>query len=244
MSRLLFTIKYDGSKYHGWQVQSNGVTVQQTVQDALESVLGTRVNVTGCSRTDSGVHANMFCFHSDIVCNIPNERFPAAINAHLPNDIAVLSCETVDSEFHARYSCKGKNYIYKIYDSDVRDPFKYGYAFHYKGNIDEVIMNDAAKHFVGKHDFSAFCSSGSSVEDTVRTVTECGVLRDGDVVTVNVSADGFLYNMVRIIVGTLIEVSEGKINIADLDYIIKSCQRNNAGRTAPACGLYLNEVFY
>lgn len=244
MSRLLFTIKYDGGNYHGWQVQNNGVTVQQTVQDALEAVLGRRVNVTGCSRTDSGVHANMFCFHSDIDCNIPIDRFPAALNAHLPDDIAVIACQRVPDDFHARYSCKGKNYIYKIYDSEVRNPFKKGYAFYYKSKLNVDLMNLAAKCFIGKHDFSGFCSAGSSVTDTVRTITECKVIRDGDIVTVSVSADGFLYNMVRIIVGTLIEVSEGKIKTDDVDGIIASCNRNKAGRTAPACGLYLNKVYY
>ncbi len=244
MSRLLFTIRYDGGNYHGWQVQNNGVTVQKTVQNALESVIGTHVSVTGCSRTDSGVHANMFCFHTDIKCSIPINRFPAALNAHLPNDIAVISCKEVDDNFHARYSSVGKNYVYRIYDSDIRDPFFNGYAYHYKGKLNADLMNHAALHFIGEHDFAGFCSSGSSVEDTVRNVSECNVFRNGDIVTVNVSANGFLYNMVRIIVGTLIEVSEGKISPDDLTGIIASCDRNSAGRTAPACGLYLNEVFY
>ena len=162
----------------------------------------------------------------------------------LPDDIAVIACQRVPDDFHARYSCKGKNYIYKIYDSEVRNPFKKGYAFYYKSKLNVDLMNLAAKCFIGKHDFSGFCSAGSSVTDTVRTITECKVIRDGDIVTVSVSADGFLYNMVRIIVGTLIEVSEGKIKTDDVDGIIASCNRNKAGRTAPACGLYLNKVYY
>ena len=244
MSRLLFAVKYDGGSYHGWQVQPNGVTVQQTVQDALESVLGKRVGVTGCSRTDSGVHANMFCFHSDVDTNIPPERLTAALNVNLPDDIAILWCKAVDDDFHARYSCKGKNYIYKIYDANVRDPFLRGYALHYKRPLNAELMNEAAQRFIGMKDFAAFCASGSSVADTVRTVTDCTVRRDNGLVTVSVSANGFLYNMVRIIVGTLLEVSEGKISIGELDDIISSCDRSRAGRTAPAYGLYLNEVFY
>ncbi len=244
MSRILFTIKYCGSNYHGWQVQPNGITVQQTVQAALEAVFGKHINVTGCSRTDAGVHANMFCFHSDIDSSIPIERLPSALNASLPSDIAVLSCNVVDDDFHARYSCKGKNYIYKIYDSSIRDPFKNGYAFHYRCRLNENLMNIAAKHFIGTHDFAGFCSAGSSITDTVRTVSECNVSREGDLVTVSISADGFLYNMVRIIVGTLIEISEGKISIDDIDSIILSKKRCRAGRTAVAHGLYLNKVYY
>ncbi len=244
MMRLLFTIKYCGTNYHGWQVQDNGITVQQTMQDALEKVVGSRVGITGCSRTDSGVHANMFCFHSDINCTIPIERFPTALNANLPNDIAVIGCQKVADDFHARYSCRGKNYIYKIYDSPVRDPFSDGFALHYKGKLNAELMNCAAKRFLGKHDFLGFCSSGSSVADTIRTITECNVLRNGDSVTVSISADGFLYNMVRIIVGTLIEVSEKKISSDELPRIILNANRSEAGRTAPACGLYLNQVFY
>lgn len=244
MSRLLFSIRYDGGNYHGWQVQSNGVTVQQTVQDALQSVLGTRVNVTGCSRTDAGVHANMFCFHSDINSEIPIERFPSALNANLPDDISVLSCSHVSDDFHARYSCTGKNYIYKIYDSSIRNPFMRNYMLYHKGKLDAELMNNAARHFIGTHNFIGFCSSGSSVSDTVRTVNECRVMRDGDVINVSVSANGFLYNMVRIIVGTLIEVSEGKIDVENIPKIISSCDRSKAGRTVPAHGLFLNEVYY
>lgn len=244
MRRLLFTICYDGSNYHGWQVQPNGVTVQQKVQEALQSVTSENCSVTGCSRTDSGVHANMFCFHTDVNCNIPAERFALALNSVLPDDISATDCKEVSSDFHARYDCKGKNYIYKIYDGHIRDPFVNKFAYHHKGALDENLMDKAAKFFVGEHDFVGFCSTGSSVVDTVRTVTECSVKRNGREIEVSITANGFLYNMVRIIVGTLVDVSDGRIDCNSVADIINSKKRDMAGQTAPAHGLYLNRVYY
>jgi tRNA pseudouridine38-40 synthase len=242
--RLLFTIRYDGTAYHGWQVQNNALTVQQLVQDALERVLGERVPVTGCSRTDTGVHAEMFCFHTDVGSDIDCERLVSAINAHLPDDIAAYDCREVAGDFHARYSCSGKRYIYRFYDGRQRNPFLMRYTARVNGRLDEARMNEAAAHFVGRHDFIGFCSAGSSVEDTVRTVSEAKVERQGDVVIFTVAADGFLYNMVRIMAGTLLEVSSGKTQPADMPQIIASRERERAGATAKAQGLTLAEVFY
>ena len=245
MPRRLLTIKYDGTDYCGWQIQNNGVTVQKTVQTALESVVGELKNgVTGCSRTDSGVHANMFCLHFDTDYNISDDKLVSALNAKLPFDISALYCRGVPEDFHARYSCTGKNYIYKIYNSAVRDPFKYKYYLQVNRRIDEAMLDKACKAFVGTHDFIGFCSTGSSVKTTVRTVTECSVTRNADDVIFSISADGFLYNMVRIIVGTLLDVSAGKIRVCDLPDIIDSRNRNRAGATAKPHGLYLNKVFY
>lgn len=245
MARRLMTIKYDGSAYCGWQVQPNGVSVQSTVQKALGCVLGAPApDVTGCSRTDSGVHADMFCFHFDTDSVIDNERIVMAVNSYLPDDIAAISCRTVPDDFHARYSSTGKTYIYKIHNSKIRDPFKYKYSLQFGRNIDVKLLDKACKAFVGTHDFRGFCSAGSSVTDTVRTVTECSVTRDGDDVTVKVTANGFLYNMVRIIVGTLLEVAVGKIDADELPDIIGSGERNRAGATARPHGLYLEKVHY
>ncbi len=244
MRRLLFTIKYDGTNYHGWQVQPNGITVQQCVQDALESVTGVRSAVTGCSRTDAGVHANMFCFHTDTDSPIPENKFILALNSHLPGDIVVIDCKEVESDFHARYNCKGKNYIYRIYDGYICDPFLDRYYYHHKGALNAELMNETAKHFVGTHDFNGFCSVGSSVVNTIRTISSCSVKREGKEIIFSVSADGFLYNMVRIIVGTLIDVSDGRISSDDIPSIIESADRDRAGQTAPAIGLFLNEVYY
>lgn len=244
MRRLLFTLCYDGTNYHGWQVQPNGITVQECVQNAFEAVTGERCPITGCSRTDAGVHAKMFCFHTDTSCNIPTERFAFALNSVLPEDISIIDCKEVAADFHARYACKGKTYVYRIYDSHLRDPFLKGYAYHHKGLLDAELMDKAAKAFIGTFDFAGFCSAGSSVHDTVRTVTECSVERNGREINFSITADGFLYNMVRIIVGTVIDVANGRIEINDLPQIIQSKDRYLAGQTAPAHGLYLSKVYY
>lgn len=244
MSRRLLTIKYDGSAYCGWQVQNNGKSVQSAVQEALTSIIGKLDGIVGCSRTDAGVHANMYCLHFDYDGDIPNERLVLAMNSRLPYDISAVDCSDVPNDFHARYSCKAKNYIYKIHNSHLRDAFKHKYYLQVNRRLDERKLDLAAKEFIGTYDFSAFCSSGSSVGSTIRTVTDCSVTRVGDDVIISITADGFLYNMVRIIVGTLLEVADGKIDVRDIKGIINSKDRNRAGVTAKAHGLYLNKVYY
>ena len=245
MQRYLLTIKYDGTAYCGWQVQPNAVSVQSTVQKALIELTGEPwLCVTGCSRTDSGVHANMFCLHFDSDTTIPPERIPFALNTKLPDDICAVECVIVPNDFHARYSSLGKTYIYKIYNSKTPDPFKYKYYLQIDRHIDENILNKACSFFIGTHDFKGFCSVGSSVIDTVRTVSDCHAERHGDDVIISITANGFLYNMVRIIVGTLLEVELGKIDINDLPSIIDSTNRDLAGPTAKAHGLYLEKVHY
>ncbi len=245
MRNLLITICYDGTDYHGWQVQPNGITVQQAVQDAIEKILSKRENIVGCSRTDSGVHANNFCFNMKTESDINSYRLIGALNAVLPDDIAVKDCVEVTLDFHARYDCQGKEYIYKIWNSPFKNPFLQDRYLHYKREIDVDVLNKAAKAFEGEHDFSAFCASKTTVsDDFVRNVEYFTVERNEEEVFFKVKADGFLYNMVRIMVGTLLEVNEGKIDASDLPEIIASLDRNTAGRTAPAHGLYLNRVFY
>lgn len=244
MRNLLLRLMYDGTNYHGWQVQPNGVTVQEKLQDALEQILGVREKVTGCSRTDAGVHARDFC------CNIRTEstvdcyRLMGSLNAVLDDDICVKSCTQVADDFHARYDCLGKRYVYRVWNASYKNPFLTNYSYHYKNKLDADLLNAQAQAYVGTHDFSGFCSSGSSVEDTVRTVKMFSVERNGDEVLFTVEADGFLYNMVRIMVGTLIEISENRIEIDTLNDIIDSRDRFRAGRTAPAQGLYLDKVYY
>lgn len=244
MRNLLLTISYDGSAYHGWQVQQNAVTVEEVFQDAWEKINGKRENVVGCSRTDAGVHANMFCLNVRTETALGCEKLVTALNAVLPFDIAVKACREVPYEFHARYDCKSKEYIYRILNSPVRSPFLNGKVWHYKPRLDEELLNTAAQGFLGEHDFSAFCASGSSVEDNHRTVLHAGVRREGDEVIFTVEADGFLYNMVRIMVGTLIGVAQGKIGADEIPEIIESKNRERAGVTAPPEGLYLNAVNY
>lgn len=240
--RLL--LRYDGSHYHGWQVQPNGITVQQVLQDAVEKLTGSRPGITGCSRTDAGVHALMFCCALFTDSAIPPERVPAALNAHLPRDVAVYECRLVPPSFHPRYDARGKRYIYRIWNHPARNPFWEGYACHYGKRLDEAAMAASAAALVGTHDFAAFCAAHSSVEDTVRTLRTCTALRQGDMVEIRVEGDGFLYNMVRIIAGTLLDMQAGRLAPDSMKRILKSRDRSQAGRTAPACGLYLEHVFY
>ncbi len=244
MRNLLLTISFDGTAYHGWQVQDNAVTVQQTLQDALEQICSRRDNVVGCSRTDAGVHANMYCCNIRTEHPIPCDKLVTALNAVLPRDIAVLDCKEVDFDFHARYDCKSKEYIYRIWNSPNKNPFLYNYSLHYKYPLDEEFLSSQAKQFIGTHDFSSFCAAGSSVEDTVRTVMNASVERNGDEVIFRVEADGFLYNMVRIMTGTLIDISRGRLPENSIPQIIEAKNRFAAGYTAPARGLYLNKIHY
>ena len=244
MANYLLTLMYDGRAFHGWQVQKNAPTVQQCLQDAIEQILSVRENVTGCSRTDSGVHANMFC------CNVRTDKvgdiktFKKSLNAVLPDSVAVTDIAVADDDFHARYSCKMKEYEYLIYNADYISPFYVGRALHYPYNLDVELINRNAQSFVGTHDFSAFCASGSSVEDKTRTVKYISFEKNSDIASLKICADGFLYNMVRIIVGTLLDINSHKIADGSIPSIIDSKDRANAGFTADGCGLYLNKVFY
>ena len=251
MRNIVLHLAFDGARYHGWQVQENAVSVQKTVQDAIERVFHTRLGLTGCSRTDAGVHANDYvcCFRTE--ATIPPISIARAINTKLPADIAVRDCHEVDAAFHPRYSALGKEYIYKICDAQFRDPFLRDYALYYWKKLDSTLLNEAATRFLGKHDFAAFCSAGSTtghrpeeISDTVRTIYAAEVIRDGDLVQFRVHGDGFLYNMVRIMVGTLLFVAQGRLSPADIAAVITSGDRRRAGPTAPAHALYLNHVFY
>lgn len=244
LKRMLLTISYDGTAYHGWQVQQNAVTVQSVLCEALAEILKTKVLVTGTSRTDAGVHAKEFTCHFDCPENIPNQAFLKGLNSVLPNDIAVTDCRQVENDFHARYNAKGKTYCYNIYNSVKKDPFKSRYAWQIERPLDIDKMNEFAKTIIGTHDFCAFSSSGRTVEDTVRTITECRVEKRGDDIRLVVTADGFLYNMVRIIAGTAVAVSDGKVLCQDIPDIIEKKERDRLGVTAPANALFLEKVHY
>lgn len=242
--KLLLKIRYNGASFVGWQVQKNGKSVQEQMQDAIEQIFGTRVGVTGCSRTDSGVHAMEYCLCFDPPRPMELRRIPFALNSVLPESVSVLSCREVPQDFHPRYHAVAKEYIYRFFDSPYPDPFKNGLAFHERKGLDVARMDRAAKCFLGTHDFKGFMSTGSKIEDTVRTIYYSGVERHGEDVIFRVVGDGFLYNMVRIIVGTLLDIQRGKIEKGSISQIIESRNRDNAGVTAEACGLYLNKVYY
>lgn len=242
---LLVTISYSGKDFHGWQIQKNALTVQEVFQNALIKIIGDDFDVKGCSRTDSGVHANMYCITLRTHHPIEAQRIKAALNRFLPMSIVVLDAKEVDKEFHARYSCKSKQYIYKIWNNEVRNPFLDGYAFYYRYPIDEELLDKAAQQYVGSHDFTSFCTIDNREKgNMIRTVKSCSVKREGSLVTFTVEADGFLYNMVRIMVGTLLRVQQGKIAPNEISTIIEKKDRKFAGPTAQACGLYLNKVNY
>ena len=245
LRNLLLTISYCGNHYHGWQIQENALTVQEVFQNALYDIIHERPDIKGCSRTDSGVHANRYCISMKITHPITNDHLMMALNRYLPDDVAVLSVEDVDEDFHARYSCKGKEYVYQLWNSRVRNPFLHERALHYRYPIDVEMLNKEAQALVGKHDFTSFCTLDKRDKgDFTRDVRYFRVERDGDLVTFTVAADGFLYNMVRIMVGTLLAISQGRIKSGSLPDILSAEDRSKAGPTAPACGLYLNQVFY
>lgn len=244
MQRLLLTLRYDGTAYHGWQVQPNAKTVQETLQDAIEALTGVRSGVIGCSRTDAGVHAAMFCCTFDTESKIPTDRMPAALNSFLPDDIAVYACSPVAADFHPRYAARGKRYTYTIWNSPYRNPFCERFSLRRVGQLNADVLDAAAKQFVGTHDFSAFCSADADTTDAVRTVFSAAVRRKGDTVRFTVEADGFLYNMVRIMVGTLLDIAGGKLTADTIPKALASGDRTLAGATAPAKGLVLEKVFY
>ena len=244
MKRVLLKISYLGTAYHGWQVQPNGITVQEEMQNALEKMYKVRPNLTGCSRTDAGVHANEFYCHFDTNLDINERGIVLGLNALLPSDISVLDAKYVENDFHARYNAKGKNYIYRIYNTEIKNPFLADRTLQIARELDIEKMNEFCKRICGKHDFYGFSSSGRSVTDTIRTITECSVSKEGKEVILSVTADGFLYNMVRIITGTAIAVSDGLIDPKDTESIILSKDRDKAGATVAPWGLYLNKVFY
>ena len=241
-------IKYLGTNFCGFQVQPNKRTVQGELCAAMNSVFGVECKVTGCSRTDSGVHANEFCITIENEGGtVPADKLDIAIARFLPEDISLFFAKECDSSFHPRYDAIGKEYLYKILNSRVSDPFLVDRAWFLPRHItDEGLkkMRAASRHLLGKHDFSAFMAAGSDTEDTIRNVKYIDIQRIGENVEIKIFADGFLYNMVRIIVGTLTEVAFGRFSVDQISEILKSGKRENAGMTAPAEGLYLNRIEY
>ena len=240
----LLTLKFDGSSFHGWQRQQNALSVQECIENAVASLFGSCDHVTGCSRTDAGVHANCFKCNFNHKKNIPLSNVVSGLNHFLPQQIAVIDAMTVPESFNARFNCESKEYIYKIANSPVRDPFSINKAYFYKYPLDENLLSQNAADYIGTYDFSAFRAVGSDVQTTVRTIYEADVTRDGDFVTFRVRGNGFLYNMVRIMAGTLIYIAENKILSGSIKDIINSHDRLRAGMTLPPEGLYLNKVFY
>ena len=245
MRNIKVTMCYRGTAYHGFQRQDNAVAIQQIVEEKLSKILGgEKATIYGCSRTDTGVHALEYCFNFKTERTIPLLGLTRGLNSELPKDISILSCEEADEDFHARYSCKGKEYIYKLHCSESHNPFAEDLAYHYRRKVNYPLLCEEVKDFIGTHDFKSFCSTGSDKEITVRTIYDFSVEQNGEELIFRVSGDGFLYNMVRIMIGTLLWINEGKIERGSIPSILDAKDRLKAGKTAPACGLYLNKVFY
>ena len=251
--KILLHLSFLGTHYCGYQVQPNGITVQQKLNEATKALFGVDCDVVGCSRTDSGVHANHFCAtvaekgKNCIETSIPMDRIPLAIAQFLPEDIAVFQAEEVPNAFHPRYGVQYKEYMYRIWNRPERNPFLCDRSWHYPKLIsDETVqrMNEAAHCFCGTHDFASYMAADSKIQNTVRTIYSARVVKHEDIIEFYVSADGFLYNMVRILTGTLIGVAEGKYNPAEIEGITQAKDRRKAGITAPAQGLFLNKVVY
>lgn len=244
MSRYMCTIRYDGGPFCGWQVQKNGRSVCEAVGDALAVVLRERVDVTGCGRTDAGVHALAYAFHFDTSAAFERRRFLAGLNALLAPSVSAVDVVRVADDFHARYSALGKSYIYKIWNAPYMDPFLRGRAYHCPAPLDIGSMREGAEAFPGKHDFRAFMASGSSVEDTVREIYRLDVAADGPLVTVFAAGSGFLYKMVRCVCGTLLDMGRGRLEPRSAAAMIAGRDHTAVGMTLPACGLYFNRAYY
>lgn len=244
MRNIKLTIEYDGTRYYGWQRQPIGNTIQQEVEKAISKVIKEYVEVIGSSRTDSGVHAKGYVANFKTNVKMPAEKFRDAINCKLPRDIVIIKSEEVDLDFHARYSSKGKTYCYTILNREYPCAIDKDYVYYYRWKLNVEEMKKACKYFFGTHDFKAFQTPGGSVKTSIRTISDLHIETNVDKIKIYISADGFLYNMVRIIVGTLILVGSNKIKEDFVKNIIESGVRQNAGKCAPANGLCLEKVFY
>lgn len=244
MKNIKLTLEYDGTNYYGWQKQNGMKTIQGELEEAIFNVTKEKCDLTGSSRTDAGVHAKGFIANFKTNSKVPPNKFREALNVKLPNDIVVVKSEEVEEGFHARYCAKGKTYEYSILNSDVPSALMRNIVYHYKYNLDVEAMNIAAKQFIGTHDFAAFKTQGSSVKGTVRTIFNVSVEKNNEIIKISVKGDGFLYNMVRIIVGTLINVGRGKTDANDIINIISKKDRTLAGDCVPPNGLLLKEVYY
>ena len=244
MKRVGLVVAYDGTKYSGWQTQPNGITIQGVLNDTLSELLGEKIETIGASRTDAGVHAlgNVAVF--DTESRIPGEKFSYALNQRLPEDIRIQLSEEVEPDFHPRYCDSEKTYEYRILNRRFPVPTErlYSYFYHYKLDVDK--MKEATSYLIGRHDFASFCGSGAQVKTTIRTVTSMDVWRDGDMVTIRISGTGFLYNMVRILAGTLIGVGRGLIDPEEIPAMLEAKDRQAAGMTVPPQGLTLVKIDY
>ncbi len=244
MRTILLNVEYEGTAYAGWQVQSNALTVQEVVESALTQILGYKIRIHSSSRTDAGVHARNMAVHFRTESTIPLTAFCAGANAFLPDDVVIRQAREVPEDFHARFSSKGKWYRYTIYNTDVRSPLSCRTAWHLRGHLDLELMQEAARLLVGEHDFQAFRTSGCIAQTTIREIFQIEVNTNQNFIYLDFKGSGFLRNMVRILVGTLAEIGQGKRPLSDLEKLLQAEAGLSSGATAPAHGLCLQEVWY
>lgn len=244
MRTILLVLEYDGTDYAGWQIQPNGLAVQEVVEKALAEILGHEVRVHASGRTDAGVHARGMAAHFQTDANLPLQAFREGVNTFLPPDVAVLEAREVPADFHARFSAKGKWYRYTIYLNQVRSPLAARYAWHLRGTLDLGLMRTAAQSLVGEHDFGAFRSSGCVAKTTVREIFSIDILPDDKFIHIDIRGSGFLKNMVRMIVGTLVDVGLGRRPAEEVAMLLAGTDAMTCGQTAPAHGLCLHEVWF
>lgn len=244
MRNLKVTMAFRGTKYHGFQRQLNALTIQEVVEGALSRLFNESVQIQGCSRTDTGVHAREFVFTMQTEKSLPARNIIRGASGYLPDDISIYRVEEVPLDFHARFSSIGKEYMYRIHNSESKNPFTTDLELHYRRKLDIELLREAAFHFVGTHDFAAFCSNCTEKQNTIRTIYDIQIKKQEQTVILLVKGNGFLYNMVRILIGTLLNVNEGQIKLEQLDAILASRDRVRAGMTAQPHGLTLNRVFY
>ncbi|MDQ2087617.1 tRNA pseudouridine(38-40) synthase TruA [Herbivorax sp. ANBcel31] len=244
MKNIKLIIEYDGTNYHGWQIQKNADTIQGILKDTIKTLTGEEVTLNGSGRTDSKVHAYEQVANFKTSSNIPAQKFSYALNSMLPKDIVIKKSERVEMDFHARFNVQGKMYRYLIYNSKFPSAILRDRAWHISYNLNFEDMKRATAFFMGTHDFSAFKASGSSVKSSIRTITYISLDKNDDIISLEIAGDGFLYNMVRIITGTLIDVGMGKIKPENIKDIIEGLDRKRAGKTAVPEGLYLVKVYY
>lgn len=245
MRNIKIVVEYDGKNFAGWQSQPDEESVEGELEKAIYEITGERVEIIGSGRTDAGVHAlgQVANFHTN--SNIPIEKIPYAINSKLKKSIVVKSAEEVEERFHARYNCIGKTYMYIVNNNEFPSALNRYREFHMPFKLDLDSMKEALKYFEGTHDFRGFMSSGGNKrKTTVRTLTKCELVENDGIIKIELTGNGFLYNMVRIICGTIVDIGLGKIDVCELENIIESGDRTKAGKTLPAQGLYLKEVYY
>lgn len=244
MRNIKLIIEYDGTNYFGWQKQPSQKTIQKTIEDSIKRITNENIDIYGSGRTDRGVHARGQVANFFTNSRIPAEKFKDAINSVLPRDIVISHSEEMDESFHSRYSAKGKEYRYIFYNRRIPSPLLRNYAYHVPQKLHFDLMQNAIGDFLGTHDFMAFMASGSSVKDSIRTIHSISLNKNHEIIELKITGNGFLYNMVRIIAGTIVDIGIRKIETNSIPEILASKDRSNAGHTAPSHGLYLEKVLY